>query len=154
MGFSDAIFTPPSICAPLTELRHTLTSIGVGLGPVPILETVIPRALVLCPAAGADSDPVPAFEAVCPFPSVNPVSFGFYSQAVALPLRPVALECVPAGPGVDAHHLEAVVPGSGELSLALRSGADAVAVRFASLPASAVRTAIVELEPTPAHASD
>lgn len=140
------------MCACIINSK-TLTSISICFCPVSILQTIIPRPLVLCPTAGTDPDPVSAFEAVSPFPFVNPVPFGFYSQAVTLPLRPVALIGVPAGPGVDAHHLEAVVPGAGELALAFGSGADAMAVRFASLPASAIRTAVVELEATPAHVS-
>ncbi|TNN59173.1 hypothetical protein EYF80_030623 [Liparis tanakae] len=73
--------------------------------------------------------------------------------AVTLPLRPVPLVRVPAGPCVDSHHLEAVVPGAGELALAFGSGADAMAVGFASLPASAISSAVVKLKATSTHAS-
>jgi len=39
------------------------------------------------------------------------------------------------------------VPGAGVLALTLRAGTDAEAVRFAVLPAAAVRAAIVEIKP-------
>lgn len=130
-----------------------LTSIRIRLRPVSILQPVIPRPLVLCSAANTDTDAISPFEAMSPFPFINPVSFGFYSQTVTLPLRPVALVGVPTGPGVDSYHLEAVVPGARELALPFGSGADAVAVGFAPLPASAVSSAVIELEAPSTHSS-
>lgn len=136
-----------------TPDSQDLTSVSVRLCSVSILNPVVPRPFVLCSAADVHADPVPPFEAVSPFPSVNPVSFGFYSQTVTLALRPVALVGVSTGPSEDSHHLEAVVPGAGELPLALGSGADAMAVGFAPLPASAKSSTVVELKATSTHAS-
>ncbi|KPJ06508.1 hypothetical protein RR48_14247, partial [Papilio machaon] len=50
------------------------------------------------------------------------------------------------GPGVDAGHLEAKVPGAGVGALALRPGAHTVAMGLAVLPAATVSTAIVKIE--------
>lgn len=86
-----------------------------------------------------------------PLSTVDPPSLGFYAESVAFPLSPVTLVHVPAGPGVDAHHLETVRPRARVLSLALGSGAHTVAVGFAVLPASAVGTTIVKVEPTARH---
>lgn len=128
-----------------------LTSISVCFCSISILKPVIPRPLILCSTTSVDPGPVSAFEAMSPFPFVNPVSFGFHSQTMTLPLRPVALEGVSAGPGVDSHHFEPVIPGAGELSLAFGSSADAMAVSFAPLPAAAISSTVVKLEPTSAH---
>ncbi len=137
----------------LHQIQKSLTSISISFCSISILKPVIPRPFILCSTSSTNPDPVSALEAMSPFPFVNPVSFGLYSQTVTLPLRPVALVGVPAGPGVDPHHLEAVVPGAGELALAFGSGADAMAVGFASLPASAIRPAVVKLKATSTHAS-
>lgn len=130
---------------------YQLTSISICFCSISILEPVIPRPFILCSTTSIDPGPVSSFEAMSPFPFVNPVSFGLHSQTMTLPLRPVALEGVPAGPGVDSHHFETVVPGAGELSLAFGPRADAMAVSFAPLPASAISSTVVELEPTSAH---
>lgn len=135
----------------ISKFFVTLTSVRICFCSVPILKPVIPCSFILCSTSSTDPDPVSAFEAMSPFPFVNPVSFGFYSQTVTLPLRPVPLVGVSAGPGVDSHHLEAVVPGAGELTLAFGSGADAMAVGFASLPASAVSSTVVKLKATSTH---
>lgn len=128
-----------------------LTAIRVGLGAIAVLQAVIPRALVFGAAAEAHARAIPAFEAVRPLALVQPVAFGFDAQAVALALSPVTLVRVPAGPGVHPHHFETVIPRAGELALALRSRADAVAVRFAALPATTIRAAVIELKATSTH---
>lgn len=73
---------------------------------------------------------------------------------MSLPLRPVALVRVPAGPSVHADYLKAVRPGPGVLALALGSGADAVSVGFAILPPPAVSATVVEVKPSARHSDE
>ena len=131
--------------------RPPLTSITVRLHAVAILQSVTPGALIPGRCVLALPDPVPAFEPVGPLSPVNPPPFGLYAESMAPALRPVAMEHVPAGPGVHADHFEAVRPGARVLALALGSRAHTVAVGFAVLPASAVCAAIVKVEPTARH---
>ncbi|TNN58134.1 hypothetical protein EYF80_031657 [Liparis tanakae] len=119
--------------------RPPLTSIPVRLHAVSVLQSATPGALVPGRCVQALPDPVPALEPVSPLSPVYPPSLVFYAESVALPLRPVALEHVPAGPGVDPDHLEAVGPRARVLALALGTGAHTLAVGFAFLPASATR---------------
>lgn len=75
---------------------------------------------------------------MCPLTFINPLALVFNSDAVALALRPCPLIGVPTGPGIDAHHLEAVAPRARVLALALGSRADAVAVGLSLFPPSTV----------------
>lgn len=54
-------------------------------------------------------------------------------------------------PSIDSRHLKAVVPGAGVGTLALRAGADAVAMRLALLPTATVGAAVVEVEAATVH---
>ncbi|KAF3858935.1 hypothetical protein F7725_012136 [Dissostichus mawsoni] len=128
-----------------------LTSIAIGLHAISVLQSVTPGALVPGRCVQALPDSVPALEPVSPLSPVHPSPLAFYAESVAFPLRPVALVQVPAGPGVDADHLESVGPGARVLTLALGSGAHTLAVGFAVLPASAVGATIVKVEPTARH---
>lgn len=128
-----------------------LTSITVRLHAVSVLQPVTPGALVPGRGVLALADSIAALEPVGPLSSVNPPSLGFHTESVSFSLRPVALIQVPAGPGVDADYLEATGPGAGVLALALGSGAHAVAVGFAVLPASTVGATIVKVETTTRH---
>lgn len=128
-----------------------LTSITVRLHAVSVLQSVAPGALVSGRCVQALPDSVATLEPVSPLSPVDPSPFGFHAESVAFPLRPVALVHVPAGPGVDAHHLETVGPRARVFTLALGSGAHTVAVGFPVLPASAVGATIVKVEPTARH---
>lgn len=96
-------------------------------------------------------DPVAPLESVTPLPAVHPLAFILHAEPMPLPLGPVALVGIPAGPGVRADYLEAVRPRAGVLALALGSGADAVSVGFAILPPPAVSAAVVEVKPSARH---
>lgn len=65
----------------------------------------------------------------------------------AAPARPKPVMRYVPRPRVDARHLETVVPRARVSTLSLWTGADAVSVRLAVLPAAAVRAAVVEVEP-------
>lgn len=96
-------------------------------------------------------DSVATLESVTPFPAIDPLAFIFHAEPVSLPLGPVALVGIPAGPGVHPNYLEAVRPGAGVLALALGSGADTVSVGFAILPPATVSAAVVEVKPSARH---
>lgn len=130
---------------------ESLTSVTVRLHAISILHSVIPGALVPGRCVEALSDPVAALHSVTPLSSVGPPAPGLHTEPVAFPLLPVALVRVPAGPGVNAHCLETVGPRTRILTLALGSGAHAVAVGFPVVPASAVGAPIIEVEPTTRH---
>lgn len=129
----------------------SLTSVTVRLHAISVLQSVTPGALIPGRCVQALPDSVPALKPVSPLSSVNPPPLGFYAKSVAFPLCPVALVHVPAGPGVDANHLETVGPRARVLTLALGSGAHTVAVGFAVLPTSAVGATIVKVETTTRH---
>jgi hypothetical protein len=125
------------------------TSIRVGLRAVAILQSVAPGPFVFGSVARALPHPVAPLKSVRPLALVHPLPLALQADAVALALRPGALVRVAAWPGVDAQHLKAVAPRAGVFALALRAGADAMAVRLAVLPASAVGPSIVKIKPTP-----
>lgn len=125
------------------------TSIRIGLRAVAILQSVAPGPFVFGPVARALPHTVASLKSVRPLALVHPLPLALQADAVALALRPGALVRVAAGPGVDAQHLKAVAPRAGVFALALWAGADAMAVRLAVLPASAVGPSIVKIKPTP-----
>lgn len=129
----------------------SLTSVTVRLHAVSVLHSVIPCALVPGRRVEALSNSVAALHSVAPLPSVGPPAPGLHTEPVAFPLLPVALVRVPAGPGVNAHCLETVGPRARILTLALGSGAHAVAVGFPVVPASAVGAPIIKVETTTRH---
>lgn len=96
-------------------------------------------------------NPVATLESVTPLAAVDPLAFILHAKPMPLPLGPVALVGIPAGPGVRADYLEAVRPRAGVLALALGSGADAMSVGFAILPTPAVSAAVVEVKPSARH---
>lgn len=94
---------------------------------------------------------VPTLKTMTPLSSIDPLSFILHTQPMALPLGPVTLVGIPAGPGVHANYFKAVRPGPGVLALALGSGADPMSVGFAILPPPAVCATIVEVKPSARH---
>lgn len=142
--------TQPSWAASV-EFACALTAIHVGLDPISILQPVAPSPVVPRRCVVALPDPVAPLESVTPLPAVHPLAFILHAEPMPLPLGPVALVGIPAGPGVRADYLEAVRPRAGVLALALGSGADAVSVGFAILPPPAVSAAVVEVKPSARH---
>lgn len=133
--------------------RLKLTPVPVGLDSVAVLQPVTPRALV--PGGGVETlaHTVAPLQPVTPLSPVKPPALGLHTEPVPLALRPVALVRVAAGPRVNADRLEAVAPRTRVFALALGAGADAVPVGFAVRPASAVRSAIVEVKPAARHSA-
>lgn len=66
---------------------------------------------------------------------------------MAFPLHPLTLEAVAAWPGVHSTNLETELPRSAVLPLTLGTCAHPEAVGFAVLPATAVRSTVVEIKP-------
>lgn len=130
-----------------------LTPVPVGLDSVAVLQPVTPRAFVPGGGVEALAHTVAPLQPVTPLSPVKPPTLGLHTEPVPLALRPVALVRVAAGPRVNADRLEAVAPRTRVLALALGAGADAVPVGFAVRPASAVRSAIVEVEPAARHSA-
>lgn len=130
---------------------HPLTSVPVGLDAVTVLQPVAPGALVAGRAGEALAHTVAALEAMRPLAPVHPFALRLHAQPVAFALRPIPVVGVAAGPGISAHHLEAVRPRTRVLALPFGPGANAVPVGFAVLPAAAVGAAIVEVEPAARH---
>lgn len=132
-------------------MARGVTSVGVGLDAVAVLQPVGPGALVPGRRVQALTGAVATLEAARPLSPVQPLALGLHAESVAFPLRPVASVHVAAGPGVHADRLEAAAPRARIFALALGSGAHALAVSFAVLPASAVGAPIVEVEAAARH---
>lgn len=128
-----------------------LTAIAIGFDPISILQPVAPGTVVSSRCVVALPDTVPTLKTVTPLSAVHPLSFILHAEPMPLPLGPVALISIPAGPGVHPYYLKAVRPGPGVLALALGSGADAVSVGFAILPPPAVSATVVEVKPSARH---
>lgn len=139
----------------MTHPAHPLALIGsaiaVGFDPISILQPVAPGPLVSGRCVMALSDPVATLKPVTPLSSVDPPAFILHAESVPLPLGPVPLIGIPAGPGVHPYDLKAVRPGPGVFALALGSGTDAVPVGFAILPPPAVSATVVEVKPSARH---
>jgi hypothetical protein len=73
-----------------------LTSVGVGLGAVAILQSVSPRALVPCIRRGRLPHAVTTFEALRPLSPVQPPAARLHTQTVTFTILPLALERAPA----------------------------------------------------------
>lgn len=132
-------------------MARGVTSVGVGLDAVAVLQPVAPGAIVPGRRVQALAGAVATLEAARPLSPVQPLALGLHAESVAFPLRPVASVHVAAGPGVHADRLEAAAPRARIFALALGSGAHALAVSFAVLPASAVGAPIVEVEAAARH---
>ena len=76
-----------------------LTSVSVGLGPVPVLQPVGPGPLVPGHGDRGLAHPVAALEALCPLAAVEPAPAGLHAQTMALAVLPVTLEGAPARKG-------------------------------------------------------
>ena len=132
----------------LTHLAKVGALVSVGLAAVAVLEAVGPRAFVLGAARLADAHAVAALEALRPLALVHEALLFLDAQAVPLAAHPLALICVARRPHVHAWHLVAELPQSRELPHRLGTRANAVAVRFAILPAATVRAAVLKVEAT------
>lgn len=128
-----------------------LTTISIGFDPISVLQPVAPSTVISGGCVVALPDSVPTLETVAPLSAIDPLSLILHTEPMPLPLGPVALVGIPAGPSVHPYYLKAVRPGTGVLALALGSGADAVSVGFAILPPPAVRAAVVEVKPSARH---
>lgn len=94
---------------------------------------------------------ISAFEALHPFAFIDPPLLLLDAEAMSFAATPLTHIEVATRPDVDAAHLIAELPQTGELAHGLGARADAVAVRFAVLPAAAVRAAVFEVEATGKH---
>lgn len=128
-----------------------LTSICIGLSAIAVLQAIVPGALILGTAAAALPSSVTSLEAVRPLALVEPAPLGLYAQPMPFALAPVSLEGVPTGPGVDAGHFKAKVPGARVFALALGARAQSVSVGLSPLPAPAVCPAIIKVKAAPTH---
>lgn len=72
--------------------RVTLTTVGVGLRAVAVLQTVGPGALILGVGGGGLTDSIATLEALSPFASVEPAAARLHPQPVALAVLPLAFE--------------------------------------------------------------
>ena len=67
-----------------------LTTVGVSLGTVTVLQTAGPRALVSRSGGSRLSDPVTTFESLSPFSPIKPTATGLHTQAVSLAVLPLS----------------------------------------------------------------
>lgn len=74
----------------------TLTSVGVSLGAVAILQPVGPRAFIPCVRCRGLPHAVTTLEALRPLTPIQPPAARLDAQSMALAILPLALECAPA----------------------------------------------------------
>lgn len=130
-------------------MNLALTSIRVSLGPISVLQSVVPRTLVLATGTGALPYSVTPLKSMRPLPLVHPLALVLHADAMAFALRPRTLEGVATGPRVHTQDLKTVAPRTGVLALAFGPCADAVAMGLAFVPPATVRPPIVKVEPAP-----
>lgn len=94
--FTSFIISPPTRerirkISISTRIKAELTTVGVGLWTVSILETARPRALVPRRGRGRLPDAVSTLESLRPLAPVYPTSTGLHAESVPLPILPLAL---------------------------------------------------------------
>lgn len=68
----------------------SLTTVGVSLGAVTVLQAAGPRALVSRRGGGGLPDPVTTLESLSPFSPVEPTAARLHAQTVPLAVLPLS----------------------------------------------------------------
>lgn len=141
------------LCLPCNlYLSATLkrTSVSVNFDSITFLQTRSPASFITSSTLWFLYS-VPSFEPFFPFTLVRPFSSVFNTESMSTATEPFALKTVTIWPNINSTEFESVVPRAFISSLSFRSRADAISVRLAVFPFSAISSTIFKVKATTAH---
>lgn len=137
-------------CNLFSSVMLKRTSVGVDFDSIAFLQTWSPTSLVTS-SAFRFLYSITRFKSFLPFTLVSPFTSIFDPESVSTAIEPFTFKTVSIWPNINAAEFESVVPGAFVASLSFWSRADAVSVRFAVFPFSAVSSTIFKVKATTAH---